>query len=66
MRSRKLILLITTIALLATACTSSGDEEGADLPTEIGEGEGSVVIVSWAGYIERGDTDPAYDWVTQF
>ncbi len=66
MRSRKLILLITAIALLATACTGSGDEESADLPTEIGEGEGSVVIVSWAGYIERGDTDPAYDWVTQF
>lgn len=66
MRSRKLILLITVIALLATACTSSGEEEGADLPTEIGEGEGSVVIVSWAGYVERGDTDPAYDWVTQF
>ena len=66
MRSRKLILLITAFALLATACTSSGGEEGEDLPTEVGEGEGNVVIVSWAGYIERGDTDPAYDWVTQF
>ena len=66
MRSRKLILLITAIALLATACTDSGGEEGADLPTEIGEGEGSVVIVSWAGYIERGDTDANYDWVTSF
>jgi len=66
MRPRRLILLITVIALLATACTSSGGEEGDELPTEIGEGEGSVVIVSWAGYIERGDTDPAFDWVTQF
>jgi putative spermidine/putrescine transport system substrate-binding protein len=66
MRSRKLILLITAFALLATACTSSGGEEGEDLPTEVGEGEGNVVIVSWAGYIERGDTDPAFDWVTQF
>ncbi len=66
MRSRKLILLITAIALLATACTSAGDEEGGDLPTEVGEGEGSVVIVSWAGYIERGETDAAFDWVTQF
>ncbi|HEY1407557.1 MAG TPA: ABC transporter substrate-binding protein [Promineifilum sp.] len=34
--------------------------------TEIGEGEGAVNIVAWAGYIERGDTDPDYDWVTQF
>ena len=66
MRSRKLILLITAIALLATACTGAGDDEGSELPTEVGEGEGSVVIVSWAGYIERGDTDPAFDWVTQF
>jgi putative spermidine/putrescine transport system substrate-binding protein len=28
--------------------------------------EGEVSIVSWAGYIERGETDPNYDWVTQF
>jgi putative spermidine/putrescine transport system substrate-binding protein len=32
----------------------------------IGAGEGQVDIVSWVGYIERGETDPAYDWVTQF
>jgi putative spermidine/putrescine transport system substrate-binding protein len=32
----------------------------------IGEGEGQVDIIAWAGYIERGETDPAYDWVTQF
>ncbi|HSO51045.1 MAG TPA: ABC transporter substrate-binding protein, partial [Acidimicrobiia bacterium] len=52
--------------MLAAACTDSGGDEGAELPIEIGEGEGSVVIVSWAGYIERGATDPAFDWVTQF
>ena len=22
--------------------------------------------LAWAGYIERGETDPAYDWVTEF
>ena len=32
----------------------------------IGEGEGAVSIVAWAGYIERGESDPSYDWVTQF
>lgn len=30
------------------------------------EGEGTVSIVAWPGYIERGDTDPAFDWVTSF
>lgn len=32
----------------------------------VGEGEGQVNIVAWAGYIERGETDPAFDWVTDF
>jgi len=32
----------------------------------IGPGEGEVDIVAWAGYIERGETDKNYDWVTDF
>ncbi len=32
----------------------------------IGEGEGELSIVAWAGYVERGETDPAFDWVTGF
>jgi len=28
--------------------------------------EGQVDIVAWPGYIERGETDKAYDWVTGF
>ncbi|MDP2740468.1 MAG: ABC transporter substrate-binding protein [Pseudorhodobacter sp.] len=34
--------------------------------TAIGASEGEVNIVAWAGYIERGETDAAYDWVTKF
>jgi len=30
------------------------------------EPEGEVSIVAWAGYIERGESDPNYDWVTGF
>lgn len=33
---------------------------------KIGKGEGKVSIVAWAGYIERGETEKAYDWVTDF
>nr|WP_246770918.1 ABC transporter substrate-binding protein [Aestuariivirga sp. YIM B02566] len=33
---------------------------------EIGPGEGQVNIVAWPGYIERGETDKNYDWVTDF
>jgi putative spermidine/putrescine transport system substrate-binding protein len=34
--------------------------------TEIGAGEGRLDIVAWPGYIERGETDPNFDWVTKF
>ncbi len=32
----------------------------------VGKGEGQVDIVAWPGYIERGDSDKNYDWVTDF
>jgi putative spermidine/putrescine transport system substrate-binding protein len=28
--------------------------------------EGQLNIIAWPGYIERGETDKAYDWVTTF
>jgi putative spermidine/putrescine transport system substrate-binding protein len=38
----------------------------AEMKTEIGKGEGQLDIVAWPGYIERGETDKKYDWVTDF
>ena len=32
----------------------------------VGKGEGQVDIVAWPGYIERGESDKNYDWVTGF
>ena len=62
-----LISLLLVLAMVLAACGGSGGEEEAAGPMEeIGDGEGEVSIVAWAGYIERGDTDPAFDWVTSF
>ena len=33
---------------------------------KLGKPEGQVDIVAWPGYIERGETDKAFDWVTEF
>ncbi|HMM65248.1 MAG TPA: ABC transporter substrate-binding protein [Mesorhizobium sp.] len=33
---------------------------------ELGQGEGALSIVAWPGYIERGESDKNYDWVTDF
>ena len=38
----------------------------ADMMKKVGAGEGEVAIVAWPGYIERGDSDKTYDWVTGF
>lgn len=51
--------------VIITATPEPVQEPGAPLQS-IGEGEGEVAIVAWAGYIENGSTDPNYDWVTQF
>jgi putative spermidine/putrescine transport system substrate-binding protein len=34
--------------------------------TSVGEGEGEVNLIAWAGYVEDGSTDPEVDWVTPF
>lgn len=34
--------------------------------TELGEPEGELNIVAWAGYVEDGANDPGIDWVSSF
>ena len=55
-------LASTTAAVLALGAATTF----ADMPKAVGDGEGQVDIVAWPGYIERGETDKAYDWVTSF
>jgi putative spermidine/putrescine transport system substrate-binding protein len=38
----------------------------AEPPKSLGQPEGEVSIIAWPGYLERGATDKAYDWVTPF
>ena len=56
-----LVVALTVVAMSGLAGT--GIAGGLQ---KIGKLEKFVDIVAWPGYIERGDTDPAYDWVTEF
>jgi putative spermidine/putrescine transport system substrate-binding protein len=60
----KSVLKSTTA--LVIAMNFAGQVSAAEMLKEIGKGEGEVSIVAWAGYIERGETDKNYDWVTDF
>jgi len=51
--------------LLATAASLAAPALAAPLAA-LGKGEGRVDIVAWPGYVERGESDKNYDWVTQF
>jgi putative spermidine/putrescine transport system substrate-binding protein len=60
MKRRTILILLLTLVLGLSVTFAQ------DMKTEVGDGEGEVDIIAWVGYIERGETDPAYDWVTGF
>ena len=75
----RLLALVAVLSLVAAACGDDGEDTSgggrgsatSDDPdeatmTSVGEDEGEVNIIAWAGYIEDGSTDPDYDWVTSF
>ncbi len=53
-----------SLAVAAFALAAQGVD--AQALKKIGKSEGQVDIVAWPGYIERGETDKAFDWVTDF
>jgi putative spermidine/putrescine transport system substrate-binding protein len=65
---RSLTVLVCSVALTLAACAKK--EEAAppkeDAMMAATAPEGALDIVAWPGYIERGENDKAYDWVTQF
>jgi len=64
---RKRVGTAAVLAALLTLVPSAGVVTGqAGMKQSIGKGEGALSIIAWAGYIERGETDKNYDWVTAF
>jgi putative spermidine/putrescine transport system substrate-binding protein len=60
--SSRLAALSAGIVIALVGCQSKKEPEAPAAPVL----EGQVDIVAWPGYIERGDTDAAYDWVKAF
>src|SRR5215210_3896461 len=78
---RTAALAATAVLCIAAAgCGSDDDEAGGAGTTaaettggtpegmlqSVGEGEGRVDLIIWAGYAEDGSTDQKVDWVTDF
>lgn len=65
-RKSSWLSVVAAAALSGAVYISAAQVEGQEPLQSIGPGEGFVDIVAWPGYIERGETDPAFDWVTDF
>src|SRR5512139_2615365 len=73
LRSTSAVLALA-VAIALAGCqkkeepTAAAPEAGAPAATAAPSEtlEGQVDIVAWPGYIERGETDKNYDWVTGF
>ena len=59
-------LVRSAIALATAAVLGSGTALAQTMVQKLGKGEGRVDIVAWPGYIERGETDKNFNWVTEF
>jgi putative spermidine/putrescine transport system substrate-binding protein len=66
MMNRRLLALAGITALVIAACSSAGGSAAPSPQASLGDGEGELNLVIWAGYAERGDVDPNFDWVTPF
>ena len=73
MQKKRLFSSLVIASAAALALTSCGsDSKASNEPPKLealstlGDGEGAVNIVAWAGYVENGSTDPNVDWVTDF
>ena len=63
---RRILALAGVAALVAAACGGASGTPAPSLPQSIGAGEGELNLIIWAGYAERGEVDPNFDWVTPF
>ncbi|SQF97317.1 ABC transporter substrate-binding protein [Paucimonas lemoignei] len=54
------------LSAVITGLFASASLQAAETLKMVGDGEGQLDIVAWPGYIERGESDKAYDWVTGF
>jgi putative spermidine/putrescine transport system substrate-binding protein len=71
----RLGLALAACATLVAACSGSNSGSGSgagQAPPKmeplgsVGNGEGELNLIAWAGYAENGSNDPAVDWVTPF
>jgi putative spermidine/putrescine transport system substrate-binding protein len=63
------LILVGAVALALSACNKKEETPAATAGATVAAApvlEGQLDIIAWPGYIERGESDKSYDWVSQF
>jgi len=66
MKTRRTLGFAGVVTLVVAACSTPGGSAAPSVAASLGAGEGQLKLIIWAGYAERGATDPNFDWVTPF
>ena len=69
--NHKQLILVAAVVMTLSACNKKAETLPAETPTAAVPAaapvpEGQLDIIAWPGYIERGESDKAYDWVSKF
>lgn len=72
--TRRLGVTLAVCAALVAACSSSNNSGGGGTAappkmeplSALGNGEGQLNLIAWAGYAENGTNDPKVNWVGPF
>lgn len=68
----RMVTVVATIGLVAACGGGQDSGSSGQAPPKleplasVGDGEGQLNLIAWAGYAEDGSNDPAVDWVTPF
>ncbi len=68
-RTRMFAAAVAAVALGVAGCSGGGTARPVkeiNAAQTVGQGEGSLALVSWNGYAEAGGNDPRVDWITPF
>jgi putative spermidine/putrescine transport system substrate-binding protein len=57
---KKSLIIAFSTSLITGVYTVQADT------AKVGQGEGQLDVIAWPGYLERGESDKNYDWVTGF
>lgn len=59
--TRKILIFFLILGMMHCS------DDDSQIPlSSIGKSEGELRIIAWQGYMERGEKNPDYDWITEF